>query len=52
MRDLKLSEIKQICTEHQKQNRDCDTCEILMFCQYDMNKLYPIAWEIEEEVKE
>ena len=48
MKDLKLSEMKQICAEHQKQNRDCETCEIFRFCNYEMTTSYPSGWKIEE----
>ena len=49
MKDLKLSEMKQICTEHQKQNRDCETCKIFKFCAYEMTTSYPSGWKIEDE---
>lgn len=49
MKDLKLSEMKQICTEHQKQNRDCETCKIFKFCNYEMTTDYPSGWKIEDE---
>lgn len=49
MKDLKLSEVKQICTEHQKQNRDCETCKIFRFGNYEMTTSYPSGWKIEEK---
>lgn len=49
MKDLKLSEIKEICTKHQKQNRDCETCDIFKFCNYEMTTSYPSGWKIEEK---
>lgn len=52
MKDYKLSEMKQICIAHQKQNRDCETCKIFKFCAYEMTTGYPSGWEIEEEVED
>ena len=53
MKDLKLSEMKQICTEHQRQNRDCETCKIYKFCMYQLTTSYPSGWKLEnEEVNE
>ena len=51
MKDLKLSEMKQICFAHQKQNRDCETCKIFKFCNWEMNTSYPSGWKIEDEVE-
>ena len=52
MKNLKLSEIKQICTEHQKQNRDCETCKIFKFCNYEMTTGCPSGWKIDDEVED
>ena len=49
MKDLKLSEIKEIRTKHQKQNRDCETCKIFKFCNYEITTGYPSGWNIEEK---
>ena len=52
MRDLKLSEMKKICLENQKHGRDCETCKIFKFCNYEMTTSYPSGWKIEDEVEE
>ena len=49
---LTLGEIKDICLKHQKQNRDCETCSIYKFCNYEMATSYPSGWKIEGEVAE
>ena len=49
MKDLKLSEMKKICLEHQKYGRDCETCKIFKFCNYEMTTIYPSGWKIEDE---
>ena len=46
---ITLCEMKSICLEHQKQNRDCETCKIFKFCNYEMTTSYPSGWKIEDE---
>lgn len=45
---MTLGEIKEICSEHQKQNRDCETCKIFKFCNYEMTTGYPSGWKLDE----
>lgn len=47
--NMTLGQMKQICAEHQKQNKDCETCPLFLFCQWDMNTSYPSGWELEVE---
>ena len=49
MEDLKLSEIKEICLKHQKQNCDCESCKIYRFCLDNFTCNYPSGWELEDE---
>ena len=47
--ELSLGEIKEICSEHQKQNRDCETCKIYKFCTYEMPCGCPSGWKLGEK---
>lgn len=44
--ELTLGEVKLICEEHQKKGRDCETCKIHKFCDYEMATKYPSDWEL------
>lgn len=44
-----LGQLKATCTEHQGQNRDCETCPVFLFCNFEMNTSYPSGWELEVE---
>ena len=44
--ELTLHEMQQICLKHQAQNRDCETCELFRFCNYEMSSTYPSAWKL------
>lgn len=51
--ELTLGEVKSICEEHQKKGRDCETCKIFKFCNYEMTTSHPSGWKIEDgEVEE
>lgn len=41
-----LGEIKMICLNHQKQNKDCETCSAYRFCMYQMTTSYPSGWKL------
>ena len=47
--ELTLGEMKQICREHQEQNRDCETCKIYKFCTYEMPCGCPSGWKLNGE---
>lgn len=47
--ELTLGEMKQICSEHQEQNRDCETCKIYKFCTYEMPCGCPSGWKLNGE---
>lgn len=48
--ELTLGEMKQICSEHQEQNRDCETCKIYKFCTYEMPCGCPSGWKLSKEI--
>ena len=45
--ELSLGEIKQICKEHQKQNKDCEICKIHGFC-FKMFTGSPSGWNLDK----
>ena len=47
--ELTLGEMKQICSEHQGQNCDCETCKIYKFCTYEMPCGCPSGWKLNGE---
>lgn len=45
--ELTLGEIKQICSDHQRQNCDCETCKIVKFCNSSLTSYsFPSGWEL------
>ena len=47
--DLTLGEMKEICKKHQGQNKDCETCKLFKFCNFEMTTSYPSGWELGEK---
>ena len=47
LEELKLKEFKNICTDQQKQNKDCENCPIYNFCDHELTTSYPSGWKIE-----
>lgn len=45
--EITLGEFKDICIEHQKENKDCETCKLYKFCAYDMTCGYPSGWKLD-----
>ena len=45
-----LGNIKNICLDHQKQGKDCETCPIYKFCNYEMTTSYPSGWKLEDSI--
>ena len=48
--NLTLQDIKDICTKHLGQGKDCDTCSIFKFCNYQLNNSYPSGWKLEDSI--
>ena len=47
--ELTLGEMRDICYEHQRKGRDCETCNLYKFCNYEMTTNYPSAWKLNNE---
>lgn len=48
--ELTLGEIKKICSDHQKQNCDCETCKIVKFCNSSLTSYsFPSGWKLNGE---
>lgn len=48
--ELTLGEIKKICSDHQKQNCDCETCKIVKFCNSSLTSYsFPSGWKLSGE---
>ena len=49
IQNITLSEMKHICCQHHKQNRDCYSCPMYRFCAHDMLQRDPSAWRLSDE---
>lgn len=50
LEDLTLKEFSIVCREHQKKGRDCETCSLYKFCNYQLTVSYPSGWKLEDSI--
>ena len=45
--NITLLELKSRCLAHQEQNKDCETCSLYKFCNYELTTSYPSGWRLD-----
>ena len=51
-KETKLGEIECECKNHQRMNKDCDSCKFYTLCVNKLCVSYPSGWDLEDGIKE